>query len=74
MLWIAIAKETGNANQDASQPAILSIDWSKAPKESIIGKDTDKKTDKKTDSEDKNNDTAASKALLKNSIKMAERC
>lgn len=76
-VWVdamdAIAKETGNANQDASQPAILSIDWSKAPKESIIGKDTDKKTDKKTDSEDKNNDTAASKALLKNSIKMAEK-
>nr|WP_314496315.1 cell wall-binding repeat-containing protein [uncultured Peptostreptococcus sp.] len=72
-VWVdamdAIAKETGNANQDASQPAILSIDWSKAPKESIIGKDTDKKTD----SEDKNNDTAASKALLKNSIKMAEK-
>lgn len=72
-VWVdamdAIAKETGNANQDASQPAILSIDWSNAPKESLIGKEEGNKTD----NNDKNEDSVSKKALLKNSIKMAEK-
>lgn len=72
-VWVdamdAIAKETGNANKDASQPAILRIDWSNAPKESLIGKEEGNKTD----NNDKNEDSVSKKALLKNSINMAEK-
>ena len=72
-VWVdamdAIAKETGNANKDASQPAILRIDWSNAPKESLIGKEEGNKTE----NNDKNEDSVSKKALLKNSIKMAEK-
>lgn len=72
-VWVdamdAIAKEMGNANKDASQPAILRIDWSSAPKKSIISEDAANKTN----NDGKNKDAVTMKALLKNSIDIAEK-
>ncbi len=72
-VWVdamdAIAKETRNGNKDASQPAILRIDWSSAPKKSIISEDDANKTN----NDGKNKDSVTIKALLKNSIDIAEK-
>ena len=65
-----IAKETGGGNKDASQPAILNIDWSKAPKESVFAKNN-KKEDSETNSY--TNNTTVNKAVLNTNIKMAEK-
>ena len=64
-----IARETGNTG-DASQPAVLIVDWSKAPKESVVDKDAKEKSERRKDSSE---DLLASKTLLNNSLSIANK-
>ena len=69
-VWVDAMDEVAkkaNPNADASQPAVLLIDWSKAPKDSSI----DKNKLKGTQGEEEG--ILSSKAVLKNNIEIGEK-
>jgi len=66
-VWVDAMDEVakkGNNSIDASQPAVLMLDWSKAPNDSVLNKNT---------KDDNSLDSVTSKTLLKNSLVIAEK-